>query len=96
MTSQVLTRSLWHICATSLTRPILTARNVFSSSLTVSAASWSVGLQWGIFLPAAWLVGPVLGYGLLGIWLAQMGFRLLQALAFVILWQRRGWVTARA
>lgn len=70
--------------------------SLIGAGATLSAASWSVGLQWGIFLPAAWIVGPVMGYGLLGIWLAQMGFRLLQALAFVILWQRRGWVTARA
>jgi hypothetical protein len=27
----------WHINASSLTRPILTARKVFSSSLTISA-----------------------------------------------------------
>ncbi len=28
---------LWHICAISFTSPMLTARNVFSSSLTISA-----------------------------------------------------------
>ena len=37
MTSQTLMSILWHINAISLTRPMFTARNVFSSSFTISA-----------------------------------------------------------
>jgi putative MATE family efflux protein len=51
----------------------------------------SVALQWGLFLPVAFVLGPVLGYGLLPIWAAQVGYRGLVAGAFTILWQRRGW-----
>ncbi|MEN9726561.1 MAG: hypothetical protein RL434_927, partial [Pseudomonadota bacterium] len=34
--------------------------------------------QWCLFMPAAYLVGPVLGYGLTGIWLCQVAYRMLQ------------------
>jgi len=48
--------------------------------------------QWCLFMPAAYLVGPVLGYGLTGIWLCQVAYRMLQAGVFSLLWLRRGWV----
>ena len=51
----------------------------------------SITTQWLFFLPAAWVVGPVLGYGLLGIWLCQAGWRILQAVLMAWLWQRRRW-----
>ncbi|MEZ4266707.1 MAG: MATE family efflux transporter [Myxococcota bacterium] len=56
----------------------------------------TVLLHWGLFLPAAWLVGPVLQTGLLGIWLAQIAYRLIQSLVFVRVWSRRAWIHARA
>ena len=37
MTSQTSMSIAWHICAISLTRPMFTARKVFSSSFTISA-----------------------------------------------------------
>ncbi len=51
----------------------------------------SVALQWGLFLPLAFLLGPILGYGLLPIWAVQLAYRALAAGAFAMLWQRRGW-----
>lgn len=51
----------------------------------------ATGLQWGLFLPLAWLLGPVWGLGLTPIWIAMGGYRLLQAVIFVVAWQRRGW-----
>lgn len=48
-------------------------------------------LQWLIFLPMAYLVGPVWGFGLLGIWIAQVAHRFLQAGVFVGLWRRGAW-----
>ena len=53
-------------------------------------AAWSVGLQWGLFLPAAWLVGDVMGAGLMGIWIVQAGQRAIQAWIFARAW-RAGW-----
>jgi multidrug resistance protein, MATE family len=51
----------------------------------------SVGLQWLLFLPVAWLLGPTLGFGLTVIWLAMMLYRGLQAGLFVAAWEKRGW-----
>lgn len=51
----------------------------------------SVTLQWGLFLPVAFVLGPVLGFGLFPIWAAQVGYRVLTAVAFTVLWRRRGW-----
>ena len=56
----------------------------------------SVSLQWLIFLPIAFVLGPVLGYGLLVIWSSQIAHRGLSALTFAVLWMRRGWVHAEA
>ncbi|MCF6262380.1 MAG: MATE family efflux transporter [Xanthomonadales bacterium] len=47
--------------------------------------------QWLFFLPLAWLVGPILGYGLLGVWLIQAIYRLAQAIMFIITWHRGEW-----
>lgn len=55
----------------------------------------ATGLQWGLFLPLAWLLGPVLGLGLTAIWIAMGGYRLLQAAIFTLAWQRRGWLQIR-
>ena len=63
------------------------------SSRTVLAVS--VATQWGVFLPAAWLLGPVLGFGMLAIWMAQAGYRLLNVALFWWSWRRRHWATVR-
>ena len=55
------------------------------------AAIMSISTQWGLFLPAAYLVGPVLGYGLLGIWICNIAYRGLFALIMASLWRSRRW-----
>ena len=55
----------------------------------------SVGTQWGLFLPAAWIAGPMLGGGLLAIWIVQVVYRTLQALIFGAIWQRGRWAAIR-
>jgi Na+-driven multidrug efflux pump len=52
----------------------------------------SVTLQWGLFLPVAFLLGPVLGFGMSAVWLAQVGYRCLQGLVFASIWHSRKWV----
>ncbi|HTK99625.1 MAG TPA: MATE family efflux transporter [Pseudomonadales bacterium] len=48
--------------------------------------------QWLWLLPGAWLLGPVLGGGLLGVWcMHQFGFRALQSLIYVLIWRTRRW-----
>jgi putative MATE family efflux protein len=51
----------------------------------------SVGTQWLLFLPLAYVVGPVLGFGLFGVWLLQGTTRSLSAYLFVMMWRRRHW-----
>ncbi len=53
----------------------------------------SVATQWGAFLPAAWLLGPVLGFGMLAIWMAQAAYRLLNLGLFSWSWRRRAWAS---
>ncbi len=51
--------------------------------------------QWIIGLPLAYLAGPVLGYGLMGIWLCQVGYRILQTGTFVGLWASGKWASIK-
>ena len=51
----------------------------------------SAGIQWLLLLPLAYLVGPVLGFGLLGIWLLQGGTRSMQSALFLLKWKSRQW-----
>ncbi len=51
----------------------------------------SVIAQWVFFLPLAFLVGPVFGYGLLGIWILNVVYRTGQALAGAQQWASRKW-----
>jgi len=50
-----------------------------------------VGSQWLLFLPMAYLFGPILGFGLFTIWLLQGSSRTLSAFLFVTMWRGRKW-----
>ena len=50
-----------------------------------------VGLQWGLFLPLAYLAGPVLLLGLLPIWGLMLCYRAAQTLLFIAVWRSRIW-----
>jgi Na+-driven multidrug efflux pump len=52
----------------------------------------SVTLQWGLFLPVAFLIGPVFGFGMSAVWAAQVGYRCLQGLTFASIWRSRKWI----
>lgn len=65
---------------------------VGASALVMKVA---VGLQWGLFLPLAWLLGPELGLGLIAVWLAMIGYRALQTGLFVRAWRAGGWAGIR-
>ena len=47
--------------------------------------------QWAFFLPLAYLVGPVLGFGLLGVWVANGIYRVGQAVNCTQQWASRKW-----
>ena len=52
----------------------------------------SVIAQWVFFLPIAFIVGPVLGYGLLGIWIVHGLYRAGQGVVCVHSWAGRRWM----
>lgn len=58
------------------------------SSMVVSIAT-----QWLIFLPIAYLLGPVLGAGLLAIWIAQVAYRSLTCVIFAVVWRKGYWAS---
>jgi MATE family multidrug resistance protein len=79
-----------------LTLFVDTIGSVLMNSLVGAGATRAVmiiatGLQWGVFLPAAYLIGPVLGHGLLAVFAAQVVYRMLQSGAFAWQWQRGAW-----
>lgn len=52
----------------------------------------AITTQWLLFLPVAYLLGPVLGLGLFSIWIAQGSYRALQGLVFWRFWAGNRWV----
>jgi putative MATE family efflux protein len=50
-------------------------------------------MQWALFLPAAYLIGPVLGHGMTSVWLAHIAYRMLQAGVFALRWRSGAWTT---
>ena len=79
-----------------LTIPIDAIGMVLMNALLGAGASKlvmkiTVGLQWFLFLPVAWLVGPVAGGGLFIIWMAQIGYRFIQSATLIVAWQRGRW-----
>ncbi len=55
----------------------------------------SILTQWLGFLPLAYLVGPVLGWGLLAIWTANGLYRVSQAIIYALLWKDGRWAKIR-
>ncbi len=51
----------------------------------------SVIAQWIFFLPAAYIAGPLLGLGLLGVWVVNSIYRAGQAVACIHQWKSRHW-----
>ena len=51
----------------------------------------SFSTQWLFFLPAVWLVGPHLNYGLLQIWLVQIAYGALATALITAIWIDGRW-----
>jgi len=64
---------------------------MIGAGATRASAVVSILMQWCLFLPAAYLIGPVMGLGLTEIWMANMAYRFLQTLVFTGLWRRGDW-----
>jgi MATE family multidrug resistance protein len=50
-------------------------------------------MQWCLLLPLAYLTGPILGYGLLGIWCIQSLQRISSSVLYAALWRKKTWGT---
>ena len=70
---------------------LILQHSLFGAGDTRRTAQVAVGLQWLFFLPLAYLFGPVLGYGLIGIWGLQALYRFAQAVVFFSMWNRERW-----
>jgi MATE family, multidrug efflux pump len=55
----------------------------------------TIGLQWGVFLPLAYLMSAMLGAALLSIWALMIAYRSVQTLVLMSIWRRRGWAVIR-
>lgn len=55
----------------------------------------SVIWQWVFFLPLAFLIGPVLGFGLLGVWIVNGFYRVGQSINCATQWAGRKWTHIR-
>ena len=55
----------------------------------------SIVTQWALYLPLAYWLGPVLGQGLLTLWLLQIAYRWVQAGLFAQSWARGHWTRVR-
>lgn len=51
----------------------------------------SIFMQWGLYLPIVYLLGPVLGYGLVEIMIANIVYRSALGFIFAGLWRRGAW-----
>lgn len=93
---QLVELGLWPLRLTGAGMVLDAAALVLGQALLGAGASRTVmvvtlGNQWLVVLPLTYLLGPVLGYGLLAIWSLYILQRGLASLLFALMWQRRGW-----
>ncbi len=72
---------------------IILSQALLGAGASKTVMKVSILLQWGFFIPCAYIIGPVLGYGLIGIWLFQLLQRLMQAIIMGNLWRKRSWAS---
>lgn len=51
----------------------------------------AIALQWGIYLPLAYLAGPIMGMGLTGVWMAQLIYKIIGGVVYALMWRNRKW-----
>ncbi len=82
---------LWALMISFDTMGMVLMNSLIGAGDTKRAMWVSVTWQWMFFLPLAFLVGPVLGFGLLGIWVINGLYRIGQALNAAWQWKGRKW-----
>ncbi|MNN57846.1 multidrug efflux protein [compost metagenome] len=93
---QLIELGTWPLRLTGLGMVLDAGALVLAQALLGAGASRTVmlvtlGNQWLVVLPLTYLLGPVLGYGLLAIWSLYILQRGLASAIFALMWQRRAW-----
>ena len=86
----------WSMLAMGLTMPIEALGFAFMHGLLGAGDARrvmlvSIGTQWLLFLPLAYVIGPLLGFGLTAVWIWQGIIRAVQAWIFIAMWRGRRW-----
>ena len=97
---ELLALGTWPLRITGLGMTLDAIALVLTQALLGAGASRTVmgvnlGSQWLIFLPCAYLAGPILGGGLLAVWLLQSLYRTMTSVIFAIMWERKHWADIR-
>ena len=97
---ETLAAARWPLCLVGMSMLFEAVGTVMQNALLGAGDTRRVMLtaianQWLVFLPVAWLVGPVLGLGLTAIWVANIGYRCLQAAIFARYWRGQRWAQIR-
>lgn len=71
---------------------IVLAQALLGVGATKQVFTISTSVQWLVFLPLAWLTGPIWGLGLVGIWCSQVIYRTISSLVFIHVWRKRSWI----
>lgn len=100
LSPDVLNVTTWPLRIVGLSIALDAAGMVFMNSLLGAGDARRVMVvaalfQWLVFLPGAFLIGPVMGWGILGIWVLQGVYRGLQAIVFFNFWRGRRWAAIK-
>ena len=68
---------------------------IVGAGATTTALIIAVTMQWGLFLPLAWVFGPVKGGGLMTIWIINVGHRAVMAAILALVWGSRRWADVK-
>ena len=83
---------LWALAISFDTAGMVLMNSLIGAGDTRRSMWISVIAQWAFFLPAAYIAGPVLGFGLLGVWVVNAIYRSGQAIVCVRQWAGKHWV----
>ena len=82
---------LWALAISFDTAGMVLMNSLIGAGDTRRSMWISVIAQWAFFLPVAYIAGPVLGFGLLGVWVVNAIYRSGQSIVCVQQWAGKHW-----